>query len=202
MRLNKRESRLLTLAIIIILTISLIKGFLIPLWKNHGSIGYKIIKSKALLKRNEGLLNNANRIKNKLEETKGRLLGVNSTFFNQSKDRAKLELLNLIEEYIRASGLEVRDKSLQMEKIDFSEFDDEQYSRAKEKLTTELTLLVCRLNLKGSLNDLVSFLDSIEGSSKFLKIDYLAITANKSSTKLSIDLIIKGVNREGDKDVE
>ncbi len=184
MTLSKREKILLKIALIIIVSFSLIFLVIIPLWTNYQKLNQNLKTEKVLLKKNKLILERGQKYNNKLIELKGELKATESLFYHNKVADTRLELLNVIDEHLKNSNLDIKNKDIFIDK----------------NIGHGLTTIIYRLNLKGQYNDVLIFLNKINKSEKLLITNYLDIRANKRTEEISVNLKIKAFNySEGDK---
>ena len=178
MNLTKREIKLIIIALIIVGGGSLVNWGILPLWNRYQTLNREITEKQQEWEKTKQTLESGKRYKERLSEVKGELTAYRDLFFNQKKDRVKIEVLNTIDEHLRGSGLVVENKVIQVEE-------------PREK---ELTRIICRLSLQGRMEEVTQFLIALEQSEKLFMVTELGINANPRESQLMIDLSVKTVN--------
>ncbi|TDX53275.1 hypothetical protein [Orenia marismortui] len=198
MQLNKRERRMLIIALIIIGGGSLLKWILIPIWNDYQSIDTKLSLTENKLKKGRFILRDAEKYNNKLKSIKGELAALNKTYFHGQKAKIKLQVLKIIDQYLKESSLKIKDKSVNLEGLTKYDLSYSELSPEEKTIIKELSMINYKLKLEGSLKNLILFLSKLTENEKLLSVDYLDINADAKESQLSIELTIKAINREGE----
>ena len=112
MSLSKREKRLLILAVIIIVFVSIAKWVIVPFYDHYQALDYRIQQREVLLKKCIPKLEHNRKIKEKLTKKKIELSKLNKLIFSGNKDKKQVEFLNIIDKKIQESGLELQSKTI------------------------------------------------------------------------------------------
>ena len=197
MKINKRELKLIIIAVVIIVSVSLLKYIILPWWNDYQSLANDIAEQKHMLKKHRLIVSRSSKVKERVVNLDSKLAAIDKLLFNQSQDQVKLKLLKGIDQEIKKSGLEIKIKNLSVERVKYNNLTG-QLSQKKEKLLDRLEVIVYRLALKGDLSELVNLLNQINNKEKLYIIDRLEITPRPNMDQLLISLDIKVINRKGD----
>lgn len=178
MNLSKRERKLLILSIVIIITVSLFKWVILPYRTERDFINFRIQEQESILKRSKELINDGKEAKIRLAEKKNNLELLNTLVFQKEDSKLQLQVMDIIDQYLKEANLRFLTKDLQLEKVE------------------GLSRHYFRLNLEGELSSLVSFLDKLEKEEKIYIVEQLDLRQTNIVNNLSIFIVIKVINRE------
>ena len=157
MTLNKREKLLLKIALIIIISLSIIFWVIIPLWSDYQKVSKDIEKNKLLLKQNKLILEAGKKYKNKLLKVNKELGQTKILFFSNDVSDTRFNMIKIIDDYLKESKLDIINKDI------FIEQNNE----------NNIAKIVYSLNLKGNYENIISFLKNINSYPKLLIVDKL-----------------------------
>ncbi len=174
MALSKREKRLLILAFIIIVGVSVIK-FVIQPGFNH----YLVLQSRAAegefeLQKSNLIIRDKDKYRNLLEDTNSELKQIKSLFYQKEILEAKLEFMEDVDKLIIESGLKIKSKEV---RVDHPE-------------SLPVVISYC-LNLTGTTINLVDFLESFNAMDGYYRICEMNLKSSSSDDRLSIYLVIE-----------
>lgn len=182
MKLSKREIRLLVFALIIITTVSIIKWLIIPLRYQYINLDKEIYEAEHRIKMINLNLQNGRKYREKLRQIKIELAAIDKLFYHGETDKVKIRVMNVIDDYIKSSGLVIGSKDLFIER----------------KLDKKIDIITYNLILQGNYRNLLSFLKLLNDNEKLMTVQRLDIKGGSSRTKLIINLLIRVINREGE----
>ncbi|MBM7623788.1 hypothetical protein [Sporohalobacter salinus] len=176
MKLNKREFRLLILAVIIVGGGSLIKWGILPVVVQYQTMEQKVKMKEQKWENKQRLLKKREKYKKTLEQTKGEVKQLNSLIFTGDINQAQLRALEILDHQLKKSGIKVDSKSV----------------RVVEKEDVNYKVMVYDFSLQGYFNQLIEFLNNINRNQQLLMINKLQLRRNNEETKqLQINLGLK-----------
>ncbi|ACL70612.1 hypothetical protein [Halothermothrix orenii] len=175
MALTRREKKLLVTAIIIIVTVSLVKWGLLPLWNKYDHIHKESLKLEHEIEKSKFVINSSLKYLNILEEKKQELRLLKSSFFKGKPEKIKLSVLNNLDKYIRECQLKVITKNVEMVNDNGSGYKSLKY----------------HIHLEGRLLNLVRFLERLNQSHKTYLVQALSIKGDVSTSFLTFNLVIQ-----------
>jgi len=180
MKLNKREKRLLLFALAIMITVSSAKWIILPAIRYKRTFASNYLRKENQWKKSPMLLKNGQKYQQKLREELGRLEELKSFTFSGEALQVQLDLLEIVDRYLKESGLQITDKKIEVE-------EDE---------TDNLRVIYYILSLNGKMKELVNFMESLNNANKFLIVDKLIIRKGQASSYngLKVNLRIKAIN--------
>lgn len=183
MNLNSRERKLLILAVIIIGGGSLLKWVILPGVDAYQNLQAQLQTAEHNWQRKQMLLDRSQKYKQQLATKQGKLQAVKKLLFGGNLNQARLRALNILEEQIKSSGLQVNNKSIEV----------------TEKKEQNYRLINYNLTLFGRYNQLIKFLQGIRQKKKHFITNKLRINGerNRRNVKLRINISLTIINSKG-----
>ncbi len=187
MGLSKREKMLLIIAILIIGIGSIIMWVIIPLRDNYNQLNNQKNELEMELERINLVLLDTEKNINRLQSEKLKMINIKSLFYNSSSENFRYQVSNKIDNYIKNSGLELRNKQIGLQTINNNE---------------NLNKLIYQANLEGDMEQILSFLQDLNNSDRLLRTGQLELRRGDSGENLLIHISVEAVNLKGGIDYE
>ncbi len=185
MQLSKREIRLLIVAVVIVISGSLLKWGLLPAVDSYQSLQDQITAAQQKLAEKKRLLKKVEQYKTNLAQAKGKVTAQKKLLFTGSLDQVQIKGLNILEQEIRKSNLEVQNKNIQVRK----------------KKNQKVNLIAYNFTLDGKYKDLISFLGDITRQNKYFLVEKLSVNSRiQRRDNLRINIKCTIISKEGDAD--
>lgn len=173
MKLSKSESRLLIIAVLLIGSTLVIKGGVIPLWNKYQDLNLELSQKSHEWEKSKLVLESVEKYRIRLEGVNNKLIKIEEKIFSaKNNDEFEVQILEIINNQLKSSGLKVNNKMLELNKRE----------------NGNLTKVAINLSLQGNLDQLISFLKQLNSDKLFFQLEQLQIKANKDG--LAINLMI------------
>jgi Tfp pilus assembly protein PilO len=182
LRLSKREKGLVAGAVAAVLFFFLADAYLLPYWDSLGETAEKIEIDSKRVASYRRILHGQDSVKAAFEAVKQQTASIEKGLLeNRSDSLATAEMQGLIKELVLSKGLTLGRSDLQPVK----------------SLSTDYSRVSTRVDLAGSIDQLVNLLASIETGEKILSVDEVrlvpAAPGNPKNKNVLISLVISAL---------
>ncbi|HLV10241.1 MAG TPA: hypothetical protein VKY40_08535 [Halanaerobiales bacterium] len=188
MPLSKREKRLLILAVLIILGVSLYKFALQPGLEHYQGLGEELAEQEHELLKAGLIITDREKYEGMLAETVSGLQLLEKVFYRSEINEVKLRLMEELDKLFEEKGLVVTSKEV------FSG------NPGEETAEEDLFRISYRVSLVGGTAELVDFLESILKKEKYYQVQELEIKNDGNDRRLTVYMVIETYSVGGRED--
>ncbi|HBK67961.1 MAG TPA: hypothetical protein DEB05_04330 [Firmicutes bacterium] len=174
MKLNKRETRLLCLALLLIVGVLLFKWVIRPLNNRLQKVNTELLIIEQEIAKDRLLLQGSNHYLEALAGLKTTKAQIEPFIYQGEGNQVQLEILSFLDSLLKTCNLVVRNKDFKVEKL----------------TNRKLSRSVAKLTLVGEMENLLLFLEELEKSDKFLIVKELNLSRAGAGEGLSISIKI------------
>ena len=185
MQLNKREKRLLLLALIIILPLLLGRYLILPYRQKGTTLQEKLVQTRQQLTLNSLIARDFQKYRRLLANKKAELDDLSANFYRGEAGQVRLEVIKQLDRELKKNALAVKSKELEL--IERGEGD--------------LTRIRYQAELEGELRAVLNFLTELNQYQKYYRVQQLEIKGGDNYSRLAVLIIIEVISIEGDNDV-
>lgn len=187
MKLTKRETVMIIIAVILLVTTFLSRRIIIPTYQNYMGLKEEIADLEHDLEMNQMVIEDKEKYLKKLETVNDELEAVKSYIYLANRRKVKLKVIETIDKLLQKNSLKLVSKDLKV--LDtFLNRDD---FKTKLNQAETLTKINYRATVEGDIEDITYFLEDLTAQNKLYTIKELELKGGKTREQLSVYIIVE-----------